>query len=322
MFGSATCCNRVKNDARVDLPSSPAIVGSLLAAAAADALAVPASQSVDPGAVATRFAVSGSLRSWRRARAPASPAIPVTAPVVDQFAGIVGEADEAGFGKYCGGAVAELIVELAADQHDEIGIGHRGRPHRADDRGMIGRHEPAALLRVEIECAALRRGSAPAPLGAACAPRPVIDHGRLARPEYSTAFAMASGSGGRRAAALVASIHRARVAEARRTQHVGWDFDIDRAGLARVAHRAGNGFVEFAHDLLGARAAVRDVRVTGRRMSTCGMSCSGPILACGREVQPPISITGARASEAFAIAVTVLVTPGPAVTIATPNCRR
>jgi hypothetical protein len=34
------------------------------------------------------------------------------------------------------------------------------------------------------------------------------------------------------------------------------------------------------------------------------------MLACGRDVQPPISRTGARASEAFAIAVTVLVTPG------------
>ena len=61
------------------------------------------------------------------------------------------------------------------------------------------------------------------------------------------------------------------------------------------------------------------MRVTGRRMSTCGMSCSGPILACGRDGQPPISSTGARASEALAMAVTVLVTPGPAVTMATPS---
>ncbi len=43
------------------------------------------------------------------------------------------------------------------------------------------------------------------------------------------------------------------------------------------------------------------------------------MLACGREVQPPISSTGARASEALAMAVTVLVTPGPAVTMATPK---
>ena len=42
-----------------------------------------------------------------------------------------------------------------------------------------------------------------------------------------------------------------------------------------------------------ATRSVRERRVTGRRMSTCGMSCSGPILACGREVQPPISSTGA-----------------------------
>ena len=49
------------------------------------------------------------------------------------------------------------------------------------------------------------------------------------------------------------------------------------------------------------------------------MSCSGPMLACGREVQPPIRRTGTRASEALAMEVTVLVTPGPAVTMATPN---
>jgi len=35
--------------------------------------------------------------------------------------------------------------------------------------------------------------------------------------------------------------------------------------------------------------------------------------------QPPISSTGTRARYAFAIAVTVLVTPGPAVTMATPK---
>jgi hypothetical protein len=42
------------------------------------------------------------------------------------------------------------------------------------------------------------------------------------------------------------------------------------------------------------------------------------MLACWRAVQPPISQERC-ASEAFAIAVTVLVTPGPAVTIATPS---
>ena len=52
------------------------------------------------------------------------------------------------------------------------------------------------------------------------------------------------------------------------------------------------------------------------------MSCSGPIFACGREVQPPINRTGTRASDALAMAVTVLVTPGPAVTMATPKLAR
>ena len=44
------------------------------------------------------------------------------------------------------------------------------------------------------------------------------------------------------------------------------------------------------------------------------------MFACGRDVQPPIKRTGARARDALHIAVTVFVTPGPAVTIATPNC--
>ena len=49
------------------------------------------------------------------------------------------------------------------------------------------------------------------------------------------------------------------------------------------------------------------------------MSCSGPMLTCGRGGQPPISSSGTRASEALATAVTVFVTPGPAVTMTTPS---
>jgi hypothetical protein len=46
------------------------------------------------------------------------------------------------------------------------------------------------------------------------------------------------------------------------------------------------------------------------------------MFAWKREVQPPISSTGARASEALAMPVTQFVTPGPAVTIATPSVSR
>ena len=45
----------------------------------------------------------------------------------------------------------------------------------------------------------------------------------------------------------------------------------------------------------------------------CGMSCSGCLFDCGRGGQPPIRISGIRETDAFAIAVTVFVTPGPAV---------
>ena len=147
------------------------------------------------------------------------------------------------------------------------------------------------------------------------------DHQRaLRRPKHLDRSATAAGSGGTRRGGWPHPFIKHELRRHMRAQDVGGDLYIDRPWLAGIAQGARNRLVEFAHHLLGDAQSTRR-RVTGRRISTCGMSCSGPILACGREVQPPISKTGARASDALAIAVTVLVTPGPAVTIATPNCR-
>ena len=70
---------------------------------------------------------------------------------------------------------------------------------------------------------------------------------------------------------------------------------------------------------LSAVRSVRALRVTGFMIETWSMPCSGPRSSCGIGAQPPISRTGARSSCALAIAVTQLVTPGPAVTSAMPT---
>ena len=150
------------------------------------------------------------------------------------------------------------------------------------------------------------------------APRPVTTSGRFAAQNTSTAVAIAAASGGSRRGGL-ACIHSSSTScggtRARSTRS-GFR---RRPGRARRHRRcARHRLVELADDLLGEVERPR-VRVTGLRMSTCGMPCSGPMFACGRGGQPPISRTGARARKALATAVTVLVTPGPAVTRATPN---
>ena len=56
--------------------------------------------------------------------------------------------------KHSGRAVAHLIIELAADHQHGIGLRHRRRAHRPDKRRMLGGHQAATFLRVEIERAA------------------------------------------------------------------------------------------------------------------------------------------------------------------------
>lgn len=59
--------------------------------------------------------------------------------------------------------------------------------------------------------------------------------------------------------------------------------------------------------------------VIGVIMSTCGRSCSDPILCCVWAPWPPISSIGDSARKALATPVTASVVPGPAVTTAQPG---
>ena len=185
---------------------------------------------------------------------------------------------------------------------------------------MIRGHQAAAFLRVEIERAARIEKARRARRSAPRAPRPVITSGRRADHNTSTASAIAAGSGGRpRGAPWAASSRRARGCGSHSRRAARRSESRYRPGRARrVALRPRDRLVELADHLLGNPRGARRSRHRPR-ISTWGMSCSGPMLACGRAVQPPISRTGTRASDALAIAVTVLVTPGPAVTMATPS---
>ncbi len=62
--------------------------------------------------------------------------------------------------------------------------------------------------------------------------------------------------------------------------------------------------------------------VIGLNTESWSNSCSAPCSACTSGRAPPITTSGTWAANAFATAVTVPVTPGPAVTTATPQCRR
>ena len=48
-------------------------------------------------------------------------------------------------------AVAQLVVEFAANDDDQIRLLHRPAAHGAHHRGVVGRDQAAAFLRVEID---------------------------------------------------------------------------------------------------------------------------------------------------------------------------
>ncbi len=68
-------------------------------------------------------------------------------------------------------------------------------------------------------------------------------------------------------------------------------------------------------------ATDHDPLVMGRSSATCSISCSAPSPRSPSGAAPPISNSGLRAAYALATPVTASVTPGPAVTIATPTLR-
>ena len=59
--------------------------------------------------------------------------------------------------------------------------------------------------------------------------------------------------------------------------------------------------------------------VIGRIISTCGRSCSEPILCWASAPWPPMCSTGLSERNAVAMPVTALVQPGPAVVTTQPS---
>ena len=68
-------------------------------------------------------------------------------------------------------------------------------------------------------------------------------------------------------------------------------------------------------------ATVHEPFVIGRSSATCSVSCRAPRPRRPSGAAPPISSSGLRAEKALATPVTASVTPGPAVTTATPMLR-
>ena len=68
-------------------------------------------------------------------------------------------------------------------------------------------------------------------------------------------------------------------------------------------------------------ATVHAPLVTARSRPTCSVSCSAPSPRSPSGAAPPMSSSGLRAEYALATPVTASVTPGPAVTTATPTLR-
>ena len=175
----------------------------------------------------------------------------LAAAIVDELASRVGEADELGFGEHRRRAVAELVVELASDHEHRIRFGHRRGPHGADDRGMIARHEAAALLRVEVHGSQgveqthnLRSGLARSASG--------HHEGALGGPENVDRPGDDRGVGGDDARLL--SLHpllEDKVSRDMSAQHVGRDLEVNRTRLAKIPERAGDALVELADHLVG-----------------------------------------------------------------------
>ena len=214
-------------------------------------------QSVGPGLVQARFTVARGLDHGGERQRRRGQQFRLAASVVDQLARRIGDADEAGVREHRRRSVAELVIELAADDQHDVGLGHRGGAHGADESRMIGRHQPAAFLRVEIERAA--GVEQPHQRGAGLPRAATGDDQRTpGGPEGVDRLR----NGGRlwhekaRRLGLDPFVEH-QLRGHRRAQHVGRDLDIDRTGLAHIAHGARDRFVELAHHLLGDAGGAR-----------------------------------------------------------------
>ena len=214
------------------------------------ALAMAPAQALGPAPIEPGRPVAGGLDDRGERQARGRQELRLAAPVVDQLARGVRDADEARAREHRGRAIAQLVVELAPDQQHEVGLAHRRGAHRADHGRVVGRHQAAALPGCRGERAggsSRRTSSAPAPRAAPG------DHQRpLCRPQRVDRFRDRRGMRGQlarppRLQPLLQHQRRRHLG----AQHVGRDLDVDRPGLAEIAARARHRLVELAHDLLG-----------------------------------------------------------------------
>ncbi len=249
VVGSGDLGDGIEDAARMDLAVRPE--RGRVAEARRGALQLAPTHRLGPAGIEVWFRVAHGLddrvqRQCRRGqdlgRAP---------PIVDQLARRVGDADEAGVRKHRRRAVAELIVELAPDHDDEIGLGHRLGPDRAGERRVIERHQPAALLGVEVERARRIEQPDQRRLGAArAAPG---DHERAARPPDQPRRLLDRRRVGRQCARRLG---RQPVFEHQRrrdvlAQHVGRDLEVHGTRFAEVARGPGDRLVQLAQHLVG-----------------------------------------------------------------------
>ena len=184
----------------------------------------------------------------------------LAAAVLAQLLPVVADAQDARVGQHRGRAVACLVVELAADDDQEIRFLHGACAHRADDADMFAGDEIAALLRVEIH----RAGAVEEPHELAAAahrtaagqhqralrfanhPRRLLDVGRIRR---ETA---------RRLGIEPLAQHELR--GDRLAQHVGGNLDVDGPRRVAVARGGRIRLVEIAQHVVGEAQRARHAR--------------------------------------------------------------
>ena len=223
-------------------------------------LAMAAAQSVGPGLVHVRFTIARRLDHGGERERRSGQQLRLAAPVVDQLARGIGDADEAGVRKHRRRAVADLVVELAADHQHDVGFGHGGGAHGTDESGMVGRHQAAAFLGIEIDGAA--GVEQPDQLGAGLPRAAAGDDQRTPRrPDDVDRLRHRGRLGQEQARRLrLQPLVEHQLRRHRCAQNVGRDLDIDRAGLAQIAHRPRHRLVELAHHLLGDAGGARRAR--------------------------------------------------------------
>ena len=223
-------------------------------------------QRAGPGGVERRRRLAQGVGQGRERQAGIGQQFDLAAPVVAQFVGMVGDADEARLLEHGGRAVGHLVVELAADHQHQVGLLHGPGAHRADHRRRARRRpdrgSPACPGRRAPLASSSRVSAAPAPR----APRPVTTSGRRAA---------RSSVGGARHLAGIGRHARTRLRRQVLVQHagVGTAWRSTSVGISRYTGPGGlpspsaiAQALSRSRAIWSATRSVRDARVTGARM--------------------------------------------------------